>query len=466
MKARRPNTFEITDKFELGSFASQLEAFIATEHHFVEGGLVISLNGAFGLGKTTFLEMWHDRIVNKRKEGQSLPVPIILNAWESDFCGDPLLAIISAVSGILGKSEAENASQCVDELREALNDVANFTIGLAGGVAKQLAGLDPVGAGKFAEEKKRGRKVGPKHEDLLAAYEGKLSALSHLKTVLTSVFGGDQPNAIVMVDELDRCRPNYAVEYLEMIKHVFDIHGLIFVLAVDKVQLRSSAKALFGADLNFNEYYRKFAHRNVELPAPSEGGLTRLVSHYSSTILEIEDSAFNRFSMLPVDGRQSNIVELAAGLKLTPRQIHEVFRVMGHAMAGSQKNRGNLLWGFGAGTILMSALLVAEPEMYRRIGTTTADILDFERILRLFSNSKHREWWAKVILMGYSPADQEVNETLFQEFIRIGAIPKEMTEKDNRQRLGQFATGWGSFGSVPGLQHVFNVIEGIKSFGG
>ena len=75
---------------------------------------------------------------------------------------------------------------------------------------------------------------------------------------------------LVIIDELDRCRPNYAIEFLETIKHLFDIRGLVFVIGVDKGQLASSAKALFGQELVFDEYYRKFAHRNVNLPVKSQ----------------------------------------------------------------------------------------------------------------------------------------------------------------------------------------------------
>src|SRR3954463_14922075 len=90
--------FGTTDKLERRDFALRLEAFLETEIHFVEAGaLVLSLNGAFGSGKTTFLEMWRNEIVERRKEGVALPIPIMLNAWESDFCGDPLLALVSAI---------------------------------------------------------------------------------------------------------------------------------------------------------------------------------------------------------------------------------------------------------------------------------------------------------------------------------------------------------------------------------
>jgi hypothetical protein len=268
-----------------------------------------------------------------------------------------------------------------------------------------------------------------------------------------------------MVDELDRCRPNYAVEYLETIKHVFDVHGLAFVLAVDKAQLESSAKALFGHDLNFTEYYRKFAHRNVELPAPSEQGVNSLANHYANTILEVADGEFRRSSMLAIHDRISDIMEIAMRLKLLPRQIREIFRMMGHLMAGDESKRGRLLWCYGAGAALMSALAVARPELYRRLGSGSATSLDFEQLFGCFPDESKRHCWGKIIYTGYDGRDAETEEELISDFVRIGALPKEMLQKESRQRLGEFAMGWGDHGFSSGLKRTFEDLEALKSFG-
>src|SRR6184192_2303483 len=71
-------TFDETDQFDLKDFSIRLNAFIATEHYFVEGGLVISLNGPFGSGKTTFLEMWRNDLIERRKQENTLPLTIVL----------------------------------------------------------------------------------------------------------------------------------------------------------------------------------------------------------------------------------------------------------------------------------------------------------------------------------------------------------------------------------------------------
>lgn len=401
-------TFEQTDQFDLHGFSQRLNTFLATEHYFVEGGLVLSLNGS------------------ESKDASSVP-----------------------------KSA---------KLREAAKDVAWFTVGLTGGIASHLSGIDPIAAGEFAETKKRYRKhVSTKEADLLAVYEQRTNSLQHLKKILKETFGGNVPKALLLVDELDRCRPNYAIDYLETIKHVFDIHGLVFVLAVDKSQLRSSAKALFG-DLDFEEYYRKFVHRNIQLPFPAEERIRGLADSLSSSILEVTSADFTRSSALKIRDRLEDISQLASELRLTPRQIHELFRLMGHAFACAPEQRERLFWCYGAAAVLLAALSVGRPKLYQRIGGGVATGEDFLSILQLFKEERTRQWWASLILTGYA-IDNEKEDAAFRDSIfKSGILPNEMTNPDNT-RLAQFAMGWGGARTRPeGLRYTYRVIEEIKGF--
>src|SRR5690606_20157283 len=109
---------------------------------------------------------------------------------------------------------------------------------------------DAVAAGGVAEAKKADRRKEFLPPDILTQFQSRKRALQRLKCALMSLFEDNKNPVIVLVDELDRCRPDFAVQYLETIKHVFDIDGLSFVLAVDLLQLENSARALFGDGLN------------------------------------------------------------------------------------------------------------------------------------------------------------------------------------------------------------------------
>ena len=75
---------------------------------------------------------------------------------------------------------------------------------------------------------------------------------------------------IFIVDELDRCRPTYAIEMLERIKHLFTIENVIFVLSVDQSVLHESIKGFYGSSsISAENYLRRFIDVEYCLPDPS-----------------------------------------------------------------------------------------------------------------------------------------------------------------------------------------------------
>ena len=329
-------------------FAKKLESFLLTEHTFVEGSLVVSLDAPFGAGKTKFLELWTADLAARRETQSDLPRPVTINAWESDYCGDPLVAIIAAlIKALEGPDSPEKAKG--EALRDAFKDAGWFTLGLLNGVVSNATGIDPMAAGAVAEEKKAQREEAaqPPRFNALEVYEQKRTALGALHEKLKDIFGGDSPKAIVCIDELDRCRPDYAISYLEAIKHVFNIHGIVFVLAVDEQQLESATTVLFGPKLVFREYYRNFAHRTVRLPEPAEQDIARLTADYAKRFFE---RAGARWSMLPGD-RLGNITRLISAYAVKPRQTQEVFRSVGHVCAAKTQDGASLMPGYAIGVL-------------------------------------------------------------------------------------------------------------------
>lgn len=70
----------------------------------------------------------------------------------------------------------------------------------------------------------------------------------------------------MLVDEVDRCRPTFAVELLERIKNLFNVPNAIFVISLDKQQLAVSLSAIYGSGINSEEYLRRFIDLEYALP--------------------------------------------------------------------------------------------------------------------------------------------------------------------------------------------------------
>ena len=194
MGATAQLTFEATDKLGLKPFSEKLEKYLIVEHDFVEGSLVVSLNAPFGAGKTTFLSMWKSDLDKRRANDSVIPKVITVNAWESDYCGDPLLSIVNGLIKSVSTGESVTESKDAGKLREAAKDVGWFATGLANKLVSNWTGLDPAEAGKFAEEKKQNRI--PKIPDFVSLYDERSKALGKLKDALREVFCGECAESI------------------------------------------------------------------------------------------------------------------------------------------------------------------------------------------------------------------------------------------------------------------------------
>lgn len=443
------------DLFGLKPFCEQLERFLIVEQNFVDGSLVVSLTAPFGFGKTTFLTMWKSDLEERRESDPNCLRPILLNAWESDYCGDPLIAI---VSGLINAVEKNGNEEQVNskKLREAAKDIGWFAVGSASSLISHWTGFNPVEAGKLAESKKKKRSP-----DCVALFQDRTNSLQNLKKSLKSVFSKEGEKAVVFVDELDRCRPDYAVKYLETIKHVFDIPGLTFVLAVDHEHLANSARTLFGQQLKYDEYLRKFVHRNVAMPKLENEGLISLSRKYAEIFFEKHGK---RFCLLnPEERGVSQILELTSALRMTPRQIQEVFRIVGHTITQETGTERRLVPSLGYTVVLLSVLKVGKSEMYHRLGNGTYDNLEFGRFLISLLGKEDALWWFSLYITGAVPINDNQMKVI-EELIKLLGFSSDGADAQMvDQLLKKTVRGWGRTMTAP-IKSVYDKIETAASF--
>ena len=440
------------DLIGLENFAAKLEAFIKVEQRFVNDSLVLSLNGSFGSGKTTFLNMWRNRLENGQEKNIEAFV-VEVNAWSDDYCGDPLVSLIFEMIESL-----EHNNHDPSNIKEAAKDIGWFLTGIGSQVVDKFTGINPVAAGELAE--KKSDKIKSKNSSIFEIFKSKKEALADLKNSIRSFVEKNKSTILIFVDELDRCRPDYAISYLETIKHVFDIKGLIFILAVDRYQLECSAKAAFGDGLNFPEYYRKFIHREISLPKPSVKSYKEISSSYVDYYLERESERMCIFEF--DDNRVDNMVELVSSLRMTPRQIQEIFRIMGHIFETNTEKRGKLYRYIGIGTLLMAVLKVGKQSIYQALGEQKLKIKDTVNLitdLRL----KNEDWWFTLIYSGGGLSENDTKDkNLTNIFIEAGLI-EEGQQLEEERILNQWYSGWGH-SNRNGFKKIYSNIEEITSW--
>ena len=196
------------------------------------------------------------------------------NAWETDHAGDPFVAIVAELTEGLREFADESLTEKIRDTAEAAKQVALRAI--PGTIRILTAGVLDVQpliekeAGKLLASYAEGRlKNYTEAKDSIEVFRNKLQEMAK------SLAASKSHPLIVMVDELDCCRPSYAVELIEVAKHLFAVDHTVFVLAVNRDQLAHSIKALYGNDFDANGYLRRFFDVDFHLPDPDRKPLIR-----------------------------------------------------------------------------------------------------------------------------------------------------------------------------------------------
>jgi len=230
----------------------------------ISSPLVLSVNAPWGAGKTTFLKMIHAYLSKKSCKA------VYFSAWETDFSKDPLLAFLGEMNQALEPlfNGGEKKRLAWEKAKKAGAHILRK--GIPALLKVGTAGV--IDTDKMIEDESS-KLVEGFSKDLIEEYSKNKEAIENFKENLAKILENTKNEATklyIFVDELDRCRPTYSIEFLERIKHLLDIEGLVFILALDKQQLAHSVRAIYGTDFDAVGYLRRFIDieytlRQVEL---------------------------------------------------------------------------------------------------------------------------------------------------------------------------------------------------------
>lgn len=211
----------------------------------IEGSCVLAIDGSWGSGKTVFLKMWAQFLRKQRFRVAEL------NAWETDYSDDPLIVLYAAIEDELGRSSMPKNKKALTAGAKLASKVLSDAIPLIPDVA------EAVDTAKKSSENST--------EIRLTLFRETEEAIGEFKKTLRAANKNRLP-LIIFVDELDRCRPDYAIRFLEATKHIFDVEGVVFILGVNLSELAHSVSALYGTGFDGEIYLRRFVDRSLHLP--------------------------------------------------------------------------------------------------------------------------------------------------------------------------------------------------------
>jgi hypothetical protein len=253
--------------------------------------MVVALDSQWGSGKTTFLKMWAGEL---RKAG--FPV-VMFDAFAHDYMSDAFTAIAGEIIKLAEEKRRseEPASKAFYEKASRVARIISRGILRTGVKAATLGVLDAAdietAASDIAKEtsemtdKTLGEWLTASREEkeLLESFE---AALSELPSLLSSPPSESKP-LVFIIDELDRCRPDFSLEILERMKHFFSVKNVHFVLGIDVRQLQEAVKIVYGLGIDARVYLQKFINLHAQLdtnpPAIEQSATTIFINHAIET---------------------------------------------------------------------------------------------------------------------------------------------------------------------------------------
>jgi len=219
-------------------------------------GCAFAIDGRWGTGKSFILDRIERKLLDVQREETNDDRYYVFhyNCWQYDYYDEPAVAILSAMLD-KANSVVENTSKAVwVKAKEILSDVARDFV-------KNKIGIDVVGVVEDIYEKTGELKAKERTFDDMFAFK---KTLDRAKESIKQI--AEERTIIILVDELDRCLPQYAIKVLERLHHLFDgVDNTIVVLAIDSMQLSHSINGLFGGKVNQKKYLKKFLDFKLEL---------------------------------------------------------------------------------------------------------------------------------------------------------------------------------------------------------
>ena len=271
-------TFDTQDEFKRKPIAENIIRLLTSPIDLSP----MVIDGGWGTGKTEFCQ----KLIRLMQEQHRDYQPVYIDAFRSDHSGEPLLALLAEI--IKACTPEDTGEQPSEQRKNITRKVAKAAGFVMKTVAKAAVGhVLKQNTDDLAEEFQQIMNDGQDADSLAetvtdaaatiashtidatveALLKEQIEAEKNLETLKACLkeLAADKP-IILFIDELDRCRPDYAVDMLEVIKHVFDVENVKVVLVTNTKQLRAAINHRYGAEVDAQKYLDKFLKYSFALP--------------------------------------------------------------------------------------------------------------------------------------------------------------------------------------------------------
>lgn len=282
------------DRFDRKKVADYITKIIENKDKIFnpDEGLVIGIDSPWGTGKTTFLDLWENQLEKEEKY-----TIIRYNSWEDDDYDTPIIPISFKIAETFPSDSTEYKQKFLACIRiigtKIIKNVIEKKLGLGEKNVNEIAKFLKDGDIESILDKVSSSEIA---NDYLTDYEMYKKIKTKIKKILEEKT--ESKKVIFLIDELDRCRPLYAISLLETIKHYFNIPNIIFVFALDMDQLKHSIATIYGQNMDSYGYIRRFFNHCIKLPIPN---INEYLQHIDNGVFSKDNNFIVEISTLFTD---------------------------------------------------------------------------------------------------------------------------------------------------------------------
>ena len=249
------------DTLNRKKLAEKLNIYLAR----LNDGAVLAIDAPWGEGKTWFGRNWAKDLQENGKNEV-----IFIDSFEQDYIEDPFILISSAILNSIKKEVSIK-----DTLLTHSMTVAKTLLPLSAKALLNFGGRVFLGQSDIAGEVKEAIGSATSEASDIASqwikksfeeYEANKVAIFNFKETLSQYAKSLDAPLVIFIDELDRCKPTFAVSLIERMKHFFDVPNVVFILLLNKDQLEKAIKGVYGSETDASAYLGKFVNFFFRLP--------------------------------------------------------------------------------------------------------------------------------------------------------------------------------------------------------
>ena len=254
-----------------------------------KGNTTFALDGVWGCGKTFVLEELEKRLslVQNEETADNRYFIIHYNSWKYDYYEEPLVAIVSSIISSLDEAKIIEDPKARTVVKEVFKEIGMALLDLANASAKKITGIDVKD--KISTALASAKRVKQNSEDKIKE-NNKYDGYFDLKKLLVQLNKSlsqlsEQYTIVLIVDELDRCLPEYAIKVLERLHHLTeDVENIATIIGIDNSKLEGIVGKTFGLrDHDCSKYLKKFIKFSLKLNiGTSQESIKEKYAHYMS----------------------------------------------------------------------------------------------------------------------------------------------------------------------------------------